>query len=250
MRKVLFTTTAFRHDQKWKVARIGFARCLVADAVRRGFTVVVLDDRSLEADLMPLKDTGAHVFQQEARCKDDSVCTGVSRREALSRALEFATDPSDFLIWTEPEKHPLIWDLHLALDTVEGQETQMVMFNRTSLESYPPEQAHAYAIVRLAARYLVGYDLDFMFGPVAFRREISHYWSDYDGAHGDKWDCIHIPKLRALRAGVAYRVFSTSYVHPPEQTASEIGNVELLMKRIEQASVVVRAMAKEYEPRG
>jgi hypothetical protein len=172
---------------------------------------------------------------------------GRSRREALGRALQFATEPNDFLIWTEPEKHPIIWDVHQALDAIETQETQMVMFNRMSLESYPPEQAHVYALARLAARYLVGLDLDFMFGPVAFRQEIAHYWIDYSGTYGDNWDCIHIPKLRALRAGVAYRVFSTSYVHPPEQTASEVGNVGLLMKRIEQARVVVGAMYSEYK---
>ena len=247
MQRVLFTTTALRREPKWKKVRIALTRHLVSDAIKLGFTVVILDDRSTNDDLMPLRSAGAHVFQQESKCDDGTTCMGKSRREALARALQFATEPNDFLIWTEPEKHPIIRDLHLALDTIEAQDTQMVMFNRMSLESYPPEQAHTYALVRLAARYRVGFDLDFMFGPVAFRQEIAHYWINYSGTYGDKWDCIHIPKLRALRAGVAFRIFSTSYVHPPEQTASEVGNVELLMKRIDQACVVVRAMCREYE---
>jgi len=244
MQRILFTTTELRRTAPWKEVRIGLARQLVLGAIDEGFRVVVLDNGSSDADLETFMQAGAHVFPQHCGC-DGVPSMGKSRREALSHALELANDPDDFLIWTEPEKHPIISDLNSALDSAENTEVQMIMFNRQSLDSYPPEQAHAYSLVRLAARYLLNRDLDFMFGPVAFRKRIADYWSGYDGVHGDKWDCIHIPKLRALRAKVADSVFETSYVHPSEQTSAEMGNMELFRRRIEQVSAVVCGMLAE-----
>jgi hypothetical protein len=219
---------------------------LIESAVRHGIKVVVLDAGSSTADIERMKSLKAHVFDQADACEDSDNCMGIARRLALKHALKLAR-ADDILIWMEPEKQPLIEHLSSAMLEMNKRGVDMLMLNRRALVSYPKEQACAYRLVQLAASAVIGEKLDFMFGPLLFRPRIAHFWLDYDGVYGDRWDSLHIPKLRAIMSGVSRATININYVHPPEQTAIENEKIEFVLKRLEQSQVLIGAIMKELK---
>jgi len=170
---------------------------------------------------------------------------GNARRQAIREAVAIALPKALPLVWLEPEKAALVPHLSSALAAMEQKSCNMVMFNRRSLASYPPEQVHAYTLVRLMSQYVLGEDLDFLFGPLLFDAAVAEHLLAYGGEYSDNWDSIHVPKLRAMRAGLTYHVEEIDYTHPAEQTQCETGDMDLFIKRIEQVCVVARAILRE-----
>lgn len=234
---VVITTTRLLSTTEVESVRAMLAVRMITSARHAGYDVLALDAESEPTLLDGIRKTGTHIVDQTGEGM------GVARREAFAAA-ESNFPNSDTFIWLEPEKATMIQHLQAAARHI-ASGTDFVFFNRRSLESYPPEQAHAYALVRLAAQYILKLDLDFMFGPFAMSRAMIPHFVNYDGKYGDKWDSIHIPKLRAIRGGVSYKVMEIDYTHPREQTVVETGDMDLFMKRIEQAHLVAAAMCKE-----
>lgn len=126
----------------------------------------------------------------------------------------------------------------------------LVMFRRANLDSYPPEQVHAYQMVQLAFRYLTNINCDFLFGPVALSHRATDYFLAYKSEYGDMWDSIHIPKLHIIQDGLPWTQVTIDYQHPQEQTRAEQGNMDLFMRRVEQIRVVTQALISEVTQHG
>ena len=234
---VVITTTRLLTKSAVESVRAELAIKMIISARESGYDVVVLDADSESELLDVIRKTGAIIVRQIGKGM------GVARREAFVAA-ENHFSQSDAFIWLEPEKVSMVQHLQSAVEHVANGK-DFAFFNRQSLESYPPEQAHAYALVRLAAQYILKVDLDFMFGPFVMSKAMIHYFVNYDGKYGDKWDSIHIPKLRAIKGGATYQVVEIDYTHPREQSEVETGIMRLFMKRIEQAHLVAEAMWQE-----
>ena len=234
----IITTVLLKPRNAIEDVRADLALKMILDARREGHNVLALDGGSEPERLAPIENCGARIVKQIGQGM------GVARREAIAGAAKFFPNEMVF-VWLEPEKVNMIAHLTAALQTTVASGCSFAFFNRTSLASYPPEQACAYGVVRGVASDLLGVDLDFMFGPVVFTKFMLHYFLNYDGKYGDKWDSIHIPKLRAINDGASYRVIDIDYEHPASQTDAEKGDLDYLRKRIEQASLVIRAMVKE-----
>ena len=167
--------------------RASLAVKMIRKARSAGYDVVALDSDSEEYYLREAESCGAHVVAQKGKGM------GVARREALSAAeTEYPRD--DAYIWMEPEKVAMITHLENGVREVTAGK-DFAFFNRNSLVSYPPEQAHAYDLARLAAKYVLGIDLDFIFGPMVMSRNVLHFFLEYDGVYGDEWDSIHVQSL-------------------------------------------------------
>lgn len=236
---VIVTTTFAKATKDWEAIRADCALKTMKAASEQGYLVVSVDGGSPTSYIQKMQNFGASVFPQ--------ILPGMgnARREAFSHAM--ALNAQTF-VWLEPEKYPMIPFLARALNAIE-QGNDLAMFRRSkkSMASYPPEQALAYTMCALAFKYLHGFDCDYGFGPLCMsRRVVEDYILSYTDAYGygDLWDSIHIPKLRAIQAGLPYAIVDIDYQHPPEQTAAETG-VELFLKRVEQISSICDAVFRE-----
>jgi hypothetical protein len=234
---VVATTTLATYSTKHEIIRAECALKMVQSAVEQGYVLVAVDGGSPAGYIEALQERGALVFPQEVSGM------GNARREALRHAREAAPE-GHAIVWSEPEKYPLMTELRPAVAKVTDELYDLVMLRRRSLESYPPEQAMAYQLIALAVKYLTGIDSDFGWGPTVMSRQVVDYYLSYESMHGDLWDGIHCPKLRIIKDGRPWTVLTVDYQHPPEQTEAETG-MELFLKRVRQVDQLVNALTDE-----
>jgi hypothetical protein len=238
---VIATTTKLNTQKFIEATRAKLVFQMLEKSNALGFDVICVDGGSPKDLVCEMLLRGAKIVRQK------SGGMGNARRQAIRLARQKAALTFSPIVWLEPEKCSLIQHLPRAITLMKQKCCNMVMFNRASLESYPPEQAMSYALVRLAAKYLLNLDLDFMFGPLLFDDSVAKYFLKYRGRYGDKWDSIHVPKLRAFLENSSYQILKIDYKHPADQTKAETGNMNLLMKRIEQAKVVTNCLMQEVK---
>jgi hypothetical protein len=244
MNCIVATTTKLGNETTIESVRTKLTLETICNCTQLGLGIICLDAASPPDLVVEMRKAAGMVISAT------NLGMGPSRREAIAYASLQAKKRVLPILWVEPEQSTFIAHIPEAIKAMAKGKTNIVMFNRASLKSYPPEQAHADDLVRLAANYLLKVDLDFMFGPVLFDLETAEYFLRYKGEHGDKQDSIHIPKLRALQAGASYKVLDIDYVHPKEQTEAETGNMDVFIKRINQAQVVITGMLSEIAASG
>lgn len=239
---VVTTTTFATYNSHAETVRADCALKTIEAAVTHDYITVAIDGGSPVEYVEQMKQLGAQVFVQELPGM------GNARREALRHARDIVPTGQP-IVWTEPEKYPLIPELKLPISTFTEGNYDLVMLRRTSLDSYPPEQAMAYRLIALATKYLTGIDSDFGWGPTILSADAIEYYLSYKSAHGDLWDSIHCPKLRIIKDGLPWTVVPVNYQHPPEQTAAETG-MNLFLKRVKQVDQLVRAIETEVDQLG
>mgnify|MGYP001565291863 CR=1 FL=1 len=171
---------------------------------------------------------------------------GAVRRETLKVSMKNFGD-TKYHLWLEPEKpnFPILAKNVIAeLDQVGAE---FCLFNRRSMDSYPPEQMYYYSFCRAVATQLVGYDLDYGFGPMIITKASAPFFFNYGGEYGDLWDAILIPRLRIIRSNLSYVVKTVDFVNDQRMTAIESGNQEMILKRVEQLQNVVPSLITEWQ---
>lgn len=98
-------------------------------------------------------------------CLQQTKGTGNIRREAILAALNVFPE-TKYLCWLEPEKPDMVRFIEPMYTKMKQEQSGLGMFNRTAMSSYPPEQAHYYLFCRSVASQLIGFDLDYAFGPM------------------------------------------------------------------------------------
>lgn len=232
----IMTYTTFNTD--WERVR---AKCIIKtlkEAIKHKYEVVLVDGGSPPEFVKDMQSLGIHVYHQR------TPGMGNGCRETLQLAQEMAAHGRG-IVWIEPEKYPLVCKLDPAVKKFENERLDLLLLKRTSLDSYPPEQAMAYRMIALATKYLIGIDSDFGWGPMVLSKRAIDYFLEYRSDYGDLWDSIHCPRL-AIINNLPWQIMSIDYTHPPEQTAAETG-IELLPKRIRQMDQLVRAITGEVD---
>lgn len=169
---------------------------------------------------------------------------GVVRREALATAL--AQFPkSEYFFWIEPEKPDMIRFITEIHDLMVTEKTALGLFLRTNLASYPPEQAHYYGLCRSVASQLMGFDIDYGFGPMVISRAVVPYFLNYQSAHGDLWDSILVPRLRIIRNKFRVSQLPIDFKNDQRMTSIESGNPQIVLKRLEQLNNVIPSLINE-----
>ena len=209
-----------------------------------GHKVIVVDDSPDPAIPEMFSELGAIVHRQTAKGM------GPGRRQAIQAIFDLAVKENNstpIFVWIEPEKHPLIPLLEPAIRTVRAG-ANLVVPRRRSLASYPSYQQICEARGNWEAGSLTGApELDLYFGPRLMDMGTCAYFLDYEGDHGDKWDSIFIPVVRVVAAGRRVTSVTVDYVHPPEQTQAEEGNVEMDKKRDVQLDTLLACIKVECE---
>ena len=243
MSKIVIATTTFYSSIDDHRAIL--ATRTVKEAVTSGFSIVVVDG-SPSSTVM---DSAVRDISQEEGVvilKQRNAGMGVSRRQAIEKAVEIA-GKDVIVMWMEPEKWPLIKYISEITKPIIDSQFDFVVPARTKkgFESYPEEQDYAEKIGNSAFFHLTGHKLDMWFGPVAFRSRLAHYFLDYKGEYGDLWDSCHIPRLRMMKDGHKFVSIEIDYIHPSEQTISETGNVDFIIKRVKQLNNLIPAFKEE-----
>jgi hypothetical protein len=207
------------------------------------YEVVVVDGGSDPLFRVALADSGVHLIDELPNST-----MGAGRRQAMRIAGELAGNDG-VVLWTEPEK-PLAHLVHEIVHPILLGYYDMVIPSRASLDSYPPEQAHAEQMGNLAVNYLLGRTLDFWFGVMAMDRAALDIVLAYNGEYGDLWDSLMIPRLHAMAAGLMIGRVLVYYVHPAAQTKAETGQIDMLLKRVDQLDNIVRALDAETKKLG
>lgn len=236
---VIATTVLATYNTTAEAVRTECVLKTIKAARDNNYPIVVVDGGSAADYVATMRTLGAIVVRQHAPGM------GAARRQALAHARSIARQ-GDAIVWTEPEKYPLIPLLEAPIESVIELGHDLVMLRRESLDSYPPEQAMAYMLIALATKYLTGIDCDFGWGPTVLSTAVVDYYLDYVSDYGDTWDSIHCPKLHIIHAGLPWTVMTVDYAHPPEQTDAETG-MGLFMKRIEQVRQLVDAIEREVD---
>jgi glycosyltransferase involved in cell wall biosynthesis len=236
---VIATTVLATYNTPAEAVRTECVLKTIDAATKLDYPIVVIDGGSTTDYVDTMRRLGATVKRQT------EPGMGNARRQALYEAREVA-GRGHAIVWTEPEKYPLVPLLESAVTQVTELGHDLVMLRRTSLDSYPPEQAMAYKLIALAMRYLTGIDCDFGWGPTVLSTAAVDYYLKYVSDYGDMWDGIHCPKLHIIKAALPWTVLDVDYHHPPEQTDAETG-MGLFMKRIEQVRQLVTAIESEVD---
>ena len=236
---VVIATTTF---SKTYDMRAKLAVKLVKACAERGYPVVVVDggsDAGFRGDLMA---AGAEV------CDEAGKGMGAARRQAMTVAGEGA-GPDGLVLWCEPEKYTIVPEIAKMEKVYGDTHADLVVPDRGPLDSYPIEQQLAEPLGNLAFERITGLKLDMWSGPRLMNQAALRHFLDYQGEYGDLWDCIFIPVLRAMKAGLKVVSAPINYVHPPEQTSAE-ETPEMLKKRVIQLNNLVPAMVDEAKKIG
>lgn len=227
------TCTLYDMDHPSDACRAALALRTVEEATALGYHIVVVDGGSPRRFTNELRERGAVLLQQERPGM------GASRRQAIRACLR-TTAP--VIAYLDPEKHPYLGQLHRTIEPILAGACDVVVPRRRSLRSYPTAQQHSEAFINAFWRDLTSTDLDVMFGPRSWRRGLSSYFLDYDGEYGDRWDCIFVPLVDLWRDGWRMSEVVVDYEHPPAQTAAEEADRSFFWKRMDQATLLMKAI--------
>ena len=171
---------------------------------------------------------------------------GVVRREAIKAGPEFYPEATHYL-WLEPEKSNIPFHVTKLVETMEQNKSSLGLFNRVSMEGYPREQAFYYLFCRKVAGKLLGFDLDYAFGPMILTAASIPYFINYAGEYGDRWDSILIPRLRVIKSDLGITINKIHFLNDPRMTAVESGNPRMILKRFQQLANILPSLIKEWK---
>lgn len=201
--------------------------------------VAVLKDCS-DPYLKKLRDRNVLLFQQQTQGK-----LGAVRRETMRAGIERFGD-AKYYLWLEPEKPTFPALAKNIISELDHAGAEFCFFNRRSMESYPSEQAHYYLFCRSVASHLVGWDLDYGFGPMIFTQASVSFFLEYNSEYGDLWDSILVPRIRIIRSDFKYAVKTVEFQNDPRLTVVESGNPRMILKRVEQLQNVIPSLIAEW----
>ena len=219
------TTTFYNPNNENDVYRSALAKNVVREATELGYAVIVVDGGSSDELLREFERYGARVYTESSKGM------GNGRRQAIREAYNTG---KDIIAWTEPEKEDYILKIVDTSFPVLNCSADLVVPRRKSMQSYPTAQQYAEPLGNAFWREVTGADLDVLFGPRTWRRELSDYFLNYDGEYGDKWDSIFIPVMNAIFDGKRVSGVEVEYTHPRGQTEMEEHNIHFYRKRLEQ----------------
>lgn len=234
---VIATGTRYDFSIPSDIVRAELAKKTVAKAVAIGYKMMIVDEGSPKELLEEFKRSGAIIKSLEKSSM------GRSRRLAIGEAYNSGRE---IIVWMEPEKASFVDYIVKSIEPLVKEEADMVIPKRTSLKSYPLAQQYAEPFGNLFFKQLTGKDLDVWFGPRIFRKDIAHYFLDYEGEYGDLWEAIFVPILDAVIAEEKVIGIDVDYIHPQEQKYIEEHDLRFYRKRLDQLDNIVNALEMHW----
>lgn len=236
------TSTFYKAGSANDEMRAELAKRFVREAVRLGYSLVIVDCGSSDELLKNFQSYGqnVHVYLEQ------KMSLGQSRRHAIKLALELG---KSVIATTEPEKVDYIHNISETVKPIIDGSADLVVPSRRSLNSYPVVQQYAEMMGNIFWKELTGNELDMWFGPRTFRKEMSTYFLDYNEEYGGKWDSIFIPVMDAIVDGKIVKSVVVDYTHPIEQTSFEEHDLSFHIKRFKQLENLIPALETHWKKR-
>ena len=209
-----------------------------------------------------------HVFEQDTNTHPGK---GGALRQAILQARKALSELNkvNFLklddcaiCFMEPEKVDLMNHVQDICRPIFDSLTEVVVPLREKelfQQTYPIEQYHSESFANLhfnsLANQIPGFqtrqngkairrsNIDWHFGPVAWRADLSYRWLEY---HGKSWDAQMVPYVRGVRHD-GWRIMSVvvKFRHPKEMKDQEEGRPDWTKKRLYQLNVLFDLLGKE-----
>jgi len=230
---VIATMTFYKSMQEM---RAGLALRTAEEAGRLSHPLIVVDGGSTPEFITKMRNLGAVVHSQE------EAGLGPAHHQLFALAAEAAGE-NGIVDWVEIEKWPLVSQLWQMNHLIEINEADLVMPGRTegAWASYPPTQMHQEKFCNLCMKSMFpAIVADWFWGPFAANQTALRHFIEY---RGESYNCRSVPKIHAIAAGLRIRGVTVQYIHPPEQTREETGNLFYDLRRVTQVQQVA-AMEK------
>lgn len=208
-----------------------------------------------------------HTYQQD---KSNYSGKGGALRQAIQQATTLIQENytgkgnglnGAVICFTEPEKVDLMNHMSAIAKPILDGATDVVIPTRDDQdfkESYPIEQYHSESFgnmhFNLLAKQFEGFqregatELDWLFGPFAFKARLASGWLKYDGT---SWDAQIIPYVRGVREE-NWKIMSVTvnFQHPRVMKEQEEGYSAWTKKRLLQLNLLFDLLGeKELSPR-
>lgn len=219
---ILVTTTSYKSNSNSDICRSALALNLVKEADKFGYPIIVVDEGSPQKLIDDFRKNHARVYTQEKKGM------GIGRRQAFQLAHDSG---EEVIVWVEPEKDTFIRYIDCCAEPILKGEAELVIPRRKSLESYPDFQRDSETNGNNFFQEITGTSIDIFFGPRIFRRNLAHYFTDYDGRYGDLWDSINVPIVEMVFNRERTREVIVDYEYPVSQSALESNSPEFYEKR-------------------
>lgn len=231
---------------------------MLQTAASKGFQAFVVDGGSSEDFKVVVQSLALHIEDEQERGMS------ASRRQAFKGVSSL--EGIKIICWTEPEKVSVPENcLPYALAPIISGKTDIVVPKRNSeaRDTYPSYQirdedrGNQIVNALLRSRGLLtpeDPDLDLWFGPKFFRNipgllklffnvyKYKESKSEIDRlADPEKWaNATFLPVIAALHSGYKVATVEVPYIHPPEQTLTELDSTIMKRKRaIQQRNIVL-----------
>ena len=234
---VLVTSTMYDLNKASDRTRSVIALESIAEAYRRGYEMIIYDSDSPRHLLQMFSEAGARVIASTSKTM------GGKRREAIADALK---TEKPVIAYFEPEKTSYVPEIEKTAIPILAGEADATIARRRSLKSYPLFQQQAELLGNMFWERITGHELDMWFGPRTFSREAAHYFLDYQGAYGDRWEALAIPILDMIAGGKRIQSVLVEYSNPSQQTQIEEHDILFDMKRIEQLHTMAVAIKEHW----
>ena len=216
--------------------RAGLALRMAREARKHGYKLIAVDGGSPMEFIAALEGFGATLHPQKGKG------LGPAHRQLFTLAAEDAGEDG-IVDWVEAEKWPLVAELWGINRPILDNEADLVMPGRTEVAwaSYPPAQMHQEKFCNLVMKSMFPtIDADWFWGPFAANQAAIRHFIEYDG---EGYNGRSVPKIHAIAAGLRITGVTVNYLHPPEQTREETGNLFYDLRRVKQVEQV-SAMAE------
>lgn len=225
---VIATMTFYKSMQEM---RAGLALRMAEKAKRHSYPLIVVDGGSAPEFVTALKELGATVHSQEEKG------LGPAHRQLFALAAQAAGE-NGIVDWVEAEKWPLVAELWKINRLIAHNEADLVMPGRTAEAwgSYPTTQMYQEKFCNLVMHSMFHAIIaDWFWGPFAANQAAIRHFIAY---HGEGYNGRSVPKIHAIAAGCRVQGVEVNYIHPPEQTQEETGNLFYDLRRVTQVQQV------------
>lgn len=231
MNTIIAVTTSYPLENGNSL-RASLAIEFIKKCLEMNYQLVVVDNNSSNVFHKELKD----IFPGYTPQTNNGF--GQGKREAIA----LASEKAEVIILTEPEKISLLDFIPDITGPIQNNTADLVVPKRNSLASYPSFQQKTELLLNEVWSRITGTDLDISIGPRVFHRNIAEFFLKYDGKFGDRWESIFLPVIDVLKAEKRVKGVGIDYMHPPQQTAQEEGNILFDLKRLDQLNSLSHAI--------
>mgnify|MGYP002639318614 FL=1 len=205
------------------------------------YGVIIVDEGSYCEFIDQIKKLGAKVYSIKKENLREA------KRESFLRAYESG---NEFIVCMEPEKVDFVRSISGLIETMKNKNIDLVVPERKSLDICPKFQKNTEEKLNLFCKEITGWDRDFSFGPLIWRRDCTKYFLNFKSQVEEaNWDILFIPPLLAKEDGKKIKQIKIDFNYAKEMVEEEEDSLNFNQKRLFQLKIMCEAMQALKSPK-